>query len=426
MARNLAWGNPRVNLFAISCSRALAQRNVRPSLPEEADDSAEATLIQAFADFVRSASSGERAAAGGPEPLLTIADAALYLSVSTTTVRNLAVGGKVRLTRVGDRIRFRRAWLDEWIDAGGGEVPSPPPVPKPPVPERPAPRAAARPVRRRAEPKPKPPTYIQRIGDQDMRLLAAGGGRGVHTWHIGSRSPLCDASGKWASSLKRCPHAYMCKTCMTALAAIPEADLARFGVGRAYMLRLIRRGETATPIRAGYHSGDGRRTLCGKKDGPWALTERAPTAAKCFECDHRERWNARDDDASMLTPRPFTPIKVLVDAGPLDPRLLEMFEAHPESIDARHAAEPLSDDLIWSKGWQEAHHQAERIAQFTGPPGPLKTQPDRWQQWTISDRLKFGLSTADAIARMPEWARSIERANVLYLRWAKEAARATR
>ena len=138
MARNLAWGNPRVNCPQ-SAAPALAQRNVRPSLPEEADDSAEATLIQAFADFVRSASSGERAAAGGPEPLLTIADAALYLSVSTTTVRNLAVGGKVRLTRVGDRIRFRRAWLDEWIDAGGGEVPSPPPVPKPPVPERPAP-----------------------------------------------------------------------------------------------------------------------------------------------------------------------------------------------------------------------------------------------------------------------------------------------
>lgn len=76
---------------------------------EAADDSAEAALIQAFADFVRSAARGEPVAAARPEPLLSIADAARYLSVSTTTVRNLAVGGKVRSTRVGDRIRFRGA-----------------------------------------------------------------------------------------------------------------------------------------------------------------------------------------------------------------------------------------------------------------------------------------------------------------------------
>ena len=380
-------------------------------------------LIQAFAEFVRSTAAGERTSAIGIEPLLTVADAARYLCVSTTTVRNLAIGGKVRSTRVGDRIRFRRAWLDEWIDAGGGEVPVPPPTPQPPAAERPAPRTAARSVRRRAEPKPKPPTYIQRIGDQDMRLLAPRGGRAVSSWHIGDRSPLCGASGQWTSSLQRWPRAYMCRTCITALAAVSEADLSAFGVERAYMLRLTHRGETATPIRAGYHSGDGRRTLCGKKDGPWALTERAPSATKCFECDHRERWNARNDDPNSLSPRPFTPIKVLVDVGPLDQRLVEMFEAHPESLDARQATEPLSDDLIWSNRWQELHHRAERIARFTGPPEPVKSQAGRWQQWTISDRLKFGLSVADALARMAGWARDIERANALYARWARGDAR---
>ena len=389
-------------------------------MDDEADISAESALIRAFADFVRSTATGERPSATGIEPLLTIADAARYLSVSTTTVRNLAVGGKVRSTRVGDRIRFRRDWLDEWIDRGGGEVPVPPPIPKPPAPERPPSRAATGSNRRRAEPKPKPPTYIQRIGDQDMRLLALGGGRALHTWHIGGRSPLCDAAGQWTSSLRRWPRAHMCKTCLTALAALPEADLARFGVDHAYMLRLTNRGGTATPIRAGYHSGDGRRTLCGKKDGPWALTERAPSTTKCFECDHRMRWNARDDDPNILTPRPITPMKVLVDAGPLDPRLVDMFAAHPESLDGRHATEPLTDDLIWSNRWQELHHHAERIALFTGPPGPMRSQPNRWQQWTISDRLEFGLSTADAVARMPEWARDIERANALYTKWAKE------
>ena len=51
-------------------------------------------------------------AAKGPEPQLSIADAARYLSVSAIKIRNLAVGGNVRSTRVGDRIRFRRGWLN--------------------------------------------------------------------------------------------------------------------------------------------------------------------------------------------------------------------------------------------------------------------------------------------------------------------------
>jgi excisionase family DNA binding protein len=388
---------------------------------DKADDSAATALIQAFADFVRSAASDERTAAAGAEPLLSIADAARYLSVSTTTVRNLAVGGKVRSMRVGDRIRFRRTWLDEWIDAGGGEVPVPPPTPKPSAPDRAAPRPSVRPIRRRAELRPKPPTYIQRVGDQELRLLSdQAGGRGATTWHVGVRTPLCEASGRWASALKRWPRGFMCKPCLSALVALPEADLERFDIGRVYMMRLTLRGETATVIRAGYHAGDGRKTLCGKKDGPWALTEREPRTKQCFVCDHRRRWDARDDDPNILSPRPVTPMKVLVDAGPLDPRLVEILGAHPESLDARHAMEPLDDDAIWTNKWHDLHHRAEPIGRFTGPPGPLTSQPDRWLEWTISDRLGFGLDVDDALKRMPGWANDVERATALYARWAKE------
>ena len=104
-------------------------------MDEELDDSAESQLIQAFADFVRSLSSGEGPTTAAPGALLSIADAARYLNVSVTTVRNLAIGNKVRSARVGDRIRFRRVWLDEWIDAGGGEVPAPTPSPPRPATE---------------------------------------------------------------------------------------------------------------------------------------------------------------------------------------------------------------------------------------------------------------------------------------------------
>jgi excisionase family DNA binding protein len=387
---------------------------------EEADDSAETALIQAFADFVRSAATGERVAAADVEPLLSIADAARYLNVSTTTVRNLAVSGKVRSAHVGDRVRFRRAWLDEWIDAGGGDVPAP----KAPAPERRAPRTTARPIRRRADPRAKPPTYIQRVGDQELRLLSdQATGRGASTWHVGVRAPLCEATGRWTSALKRWPRGFLCKSCLTAIAALPEADLARFDIGRVFMLRLSRRGETATVIRAGYHAGDGRKTLCGKTDGPWALTEREPRTKRCFVCQHRERWERRDMDQNYIVPRPLTPLRLLLDAGPIDPRLEEVIVGHPGSLDARQAMEPLTEDAMWgTRDWERVFHSAEPIGQFTALPGLKLEPPDRWSSYTVSDRNGIGPTTDRALELLPEWADGIERAAVLYARWSKESS----
>jgi excisionase family DNA binding protein len=244
---------------------------------DERDDTAESALIQAFGHFVRAAKSGDPSVEALPEPLLSIADAARYLNVSTTTVRNLAVGARVRSTRVGDRIRFRRVWLDEWIDAGGGEVP--PPLPVSPRPEAEAPKAqpVARQFRRRPERKPKPPTCIQKVGDQELRLLADKSGDRfgrVYTWHVGLRTPICGAVGHWTQSLERWPKATYCPSCLTTLGAFPEADLALFGIGRVYMMRTTTRGTTPTPLRAGYHDGNGRRTICGK-DGRPLGTDRA-------------------------------------------------------------------------------------------------------------------------------------------------------
>jgi excisionase family DNA binding protein len=391
---------------------------------DEADEAAETTLIQAFADFVRSMSGVERPTASMSEALLTITDAARYLSVSTSTVRNLAVGGKLRSTRVGDRIRFRRDWLDSWIDTGGGDVPAPT---RPPA-EASRRQPTVRPMRRRAEPKPKPRTYIQRIGDQELRLLADPArdrhGR-IYTWHVGVQTPLCGAGGRWASRLDRYPSAYMCPKCLTGLAAFAGADLARFGVTHAYMLRLTYRGETATMIRAGYHSGNGRRTLCGTKEVAWALTERAPSAKQCFVCDHRTRWDARDLDPNILVPRPITPLRVLVDAAPIDPRLLELIERHPLSLDARQAAHPLAEDVIWSTHkWHEVQRGSQRIGHFMAPTDRSHAPSERWNTYTVSDSPIVGFATTEmALQRLPQWADNIERALVLYGRWAKESSR---
>jgi excisionase family DNA binding protein len=395
----------------------------------DAADEAENTLIQAFVDFVRSVSMGERGNASTPQALLSIADAAKYLNVSTSTVRNLAVGGKLRSTRIGDRLRFRREWLDAWVDAGGGDVPiSVAPAASSRAPDRANPPPIARPARRQAAPKPKPPSSIQRIGDQELRLLADLGRDRfgpIYTWHIGVRSALCGASGGWQSRLERAPSAYMCPRCLTALASSPDAELARFGVGSVHMMRLTSRAGTQTPIRAGYHTGDGRRTLCGKRDGPWALTEREPRARQCFVCDHRRRWDARDLDANAIVPRPVTPLTVLVDAGPIGPPLRDLLERHPQSLDARHAKEPLTEDVVWStQRWEEVARTADRIGEFT-PPKETRPPPlQRWSTYLISEGPLPGASDPEmALAQLPDWAESIERAMALYAKWARESPR---
>lgn len=398
-------------------------------MDQDAADEAENTLIQAFADFVRSVSRGERRNASAPPALLSIADAAEYLNVSTSTVRNLAVGGRLRSTRIGDRLRFRREWLDAWVDAGGGDVPTPAPPPAPPREhDKGSPQPIARPARRQAAPRRKPPNFIQRIGDQELRLLADLGRdrfRPIYTWHIGALSPLCGANGGWQFRLDRVPSAYMCPRCLTALAASPDADLARFGVGSVYMMRLTSRAGTQAPIRAGYHTGDGRRTLCGKRDGPWALTEREPRARQCFVCDHRRRWDARELDANVFAPRPVTPLTVLVDAGPLDPRLRDLLERHPQSLDARHANEPLTEDVLWStQRWEEVARTADRIGEFTPPKGSWLPPYERWGTYLISEGSVPGAADPEkALAQLPEWAESIERTMALYAKWARESPR---
>jgi excisionase family DNA binding protein len=396
---------------------------------QDAGDEAENALVQAFADFVRSVSRGERGTASTPQALLSIGDAAKYLDVSTSTVRNLAIGGSVRSTRIGDRVRFRREWLDAWVDAGGGDVPtSPAPAASSGAPDRANPPAIARPARRRTAPKPKPPSFIQRIGDQELRLLADLGRdrfRPIHTWHIGAHSPLCGATGGWQSRLERQPSAYMCPRCLTALAASPDAELARFGVESVYMMRLTKRAGRQSPIRAGYHTGDGRRTLCGKRDGPWALTEREPRARQCFVCDHRRRWDARDLDANVIVPRPVTPLTVLVDAGPIDPRLRDLLERHPRALDTRHAKEPLTGDVVWStQRWEEVARTADRIGESTPPKGTQVPAHQRWSTYLISEGPLPGASDPEmAVAQLPDWAESIERAMALYAKWARESPR---
>lgn len=191
------------------------------------------------------------------------------------------------------------------------------------------------------------------------------------------------------------------------------------------MVRLSSRAGTLAPIRAGYHTGDGRRTLCGKRDGPWALTDREPRARECFVCDHRRRWYARDLDANILVPRPVTPLTVLVDAGTIGPRLREVLERHPQALDPRHSKEPVTENVAWStQRWAGVVHTANRIGAFTPPKGSWLSPPQFWGTHLISERPLPGAADPErALTQLPDWAESIERAMALYAHWANESAR---
>lgn len=50
-------------------------------------------MLHAFADLMRTFQGGERPPGTSAESFMSVSDAARYLQVSTTTIRNLAVGG---------------------------------------------------------------------------------------------------------------------------------------------------------------------------------------------------------------------------------------------------------------------------------------------------------------------------------------------
>ena len=57
------------------------------------------------------------------DDILTRETAAQYLCVSPATITRMVSRGELRHARIGHVLRFRRAWLDAWLDSraqGGG------------------------------------------------------------------------------------------------------------------------------------------------------------------------------------------------------------------------------------------------------------------------------------------------------------------
>jgi excisionase family DNA binding protein len=58
------------------------------------------------------------------EDLLTIAETALYLRVSESTVRRMVKDGRIPATQIGRQWRIPRAALEETIQRGGTDSPA--------------------------------------------------------------------------------------------------------------------------------------------------------------------------------------------------------------------------------------------------------------------------------------------------------------
>lgn len=80
-------------------------------------DPVETAISYAIREAVRLQREADDAQSG----LMTIRQAASYLATSPSTVRALAKSRAIRSAIIGEGLRFRRQWLDDWIDAGGRE-----------------------------------------------------------------------------------------------------------------------------------------------------------------------------------------------------------------------------------------------------------------------------------------------------------------
>ena len=145
--------------------------------------------------------------------------------------------------------------------------------------------------RPRGATKPQAPV---RIGDQGYWLLADSAKDRVMTWHLGIEAAMCgrQPEGKWSKSEKRGPHATLCPVCLTTVSQMPGIAFDTLPMNATVaMIKQMRRGDSVALRKAGWHTGDGRKTHCGRSDGPWQLTERLlDPRQECFECREYGRW----------------------------------------------------------------------------------------------------------------------------------------
>lgn len=384
--------------------------------------------------------------AGGRPLAYTPEEAAELLRVSPSLIRSLVRSGVLpRVAGLGRAMRIPSRALFEFVGEPVPDLPaalavSPSEVSEPRLvaPVRPPPTSrvviptSRPPVRRPTVRRPRPPEPEGpiRAGEQRLWLLADSSQYRLISWHIGIDQATCGrrAEGRWRRSADRSPYATMCPACLTAVVRLPGVDIGSIPIRTVCMVRETRRGESVTLIKSGWHLGNGRVTKCGKREGPWYLTERSPRKDICFVCGERRRWEQEKIKGSLEAESAGKPrFTVLLDEGLVAPDLETLVRRVPSYFAVRRAVRPVTAD--------DFAHYGRGLHELFGASAVLSgSQTYSWNMApdvTVTDdpdvaavgQVHWGVMEAVAFL---DWARpQVERAEkvqALRSRWDRDAA----
>jgi hypothetical protein len=221
----------------------------------------------------------------------------------------------------------------------------------------------------------------------------------------------------------------MCADCLTAVAQMPGVEISTILIRHVAMVRQMRRGEAVVLRKSGWHLGDGRKTSCGKREGPWYLTEREPSLDKmCFECRERRQWIRERTPGSMdARVAGLARWSLLLDQGIDAAEIETLIGRAPGLVVLRRARRAMEvADLVddWGKGLRDLFRDGESLSH--GTTSAPNFDPD------IAVTMNAGLLTSEkAMSRVKTtgalitWLSPIVehavRANTLRARWEREA-----
>jgi excisionase family DNA binding protein len=391
-----------------------------------------------------------RSHAGGRPLAYTPDEAAELLRVSPSLIRTLVrTGALPRVAGLGRAIRIPSRALYEFVGERVPDLPSTleiepaeAPEPRPPVPERTPPPARAaspvihRPVRRPAEPRPRPsaPEGPIRVDEQRLWLLGDSSQYRLLTWHIGTDQAVCGRrpEGRWKRSATRSPHALMCPACLTTVARAPGVEMGSIPITAVCMVRETRRGDSVTLIKSGWHLGNGRVTSCGKRDGPWHLTEREPQKEVCFVCGERRSWEREGIKGSLESESAGKPrFTVLLDQSVSAAEVEALARRAPGFLAVRHASRALTPEAFdhYDRGLHELFGAAQVVPGTSGYSwqwAPDITLTADAHVLAASQDRPFVMTQAAFVEWVAPQVERAEKAKVLRDRWDREASARTR
>jgi excisionase family DNA binding protein len=375
--------------------------------------------------------------------LMTVRDAATYLATSTTTVRTLAKSGAIRSAAIGEGLRFRRAWLDAWIDAGGGAVDRASSAQSARVKEVVVARRA--PHSREAQPgpkKPKGPVPAATTPDGTMLYLLRSdpvSRAGISHYGLEARSPLCGREQREPLKVVSVEDRFWfgrdnanCRPCLNDAGHMLGSRIVELGLERVTMRTISRRGESVSVRQDGWHTGNGWTTWCGQKRSDWDLAFRSPggSARRCLDCDERDLYLSQQDRAArsdLFYRDPLFGRGVLLDVGVEPDQFLAIARRAPEIFDIRQALvvlkPPGQDDFRpFSQQYQEAKQTLgtrRAIVPSYHPEIVVSSRLANLVPWPVYDEKRAQTYVRELVLRA-------ERRKVLRAKWDHEKKRGSR